>query len=314
MHNRPPGDPGCVNSLFEQPWWLDAVAPGAWSAAEIRVDGELRARLPYVVERRFGLRTVAMPALTQSLGPWLATTGSKAAKRAGRENRLLRELIEKLPRVALLRHNCHHSLTNWLPFYWQGFTQTTRYTYRIDDLSDLDAVWGGILGKRRSEIRKADRKLGVDDEEDLEVLVDLLEKTFRRQGRGLPYSRALVERVDRECSRRGCRRILSARDRDGRPHAVVYLVWDADSAYYLMGGADPDLRGSSATSLLLWEAIQYASTVSKAFDFEGSMIEGVERQFRSFGALQVPYLRIEKRSGPLELLEGVRRAAGRMRR
>ena len=28
----------CVNSFFEQPWWLDAVAPGDWGAAVVLND------------------------------------------------------------------------------------------------------------------------------------------------------------------------------------------------------------------------------------------------------------------------------------
>ena len=40
-----------VNSVFEQPWWLDAVAPGPWSAAEVRRGDEVVARLPYMRRR-----------------------------------------------------------------------------------------------------------------------------------------------------------------------------------------------------------------------------------------------------------------------
>ena len=59
-----------------------------------------------------------------------------------------------------------------------------------------------------------------------------------------------------------------------------------------MGGGDPEFRNSGATSLLMWNAIQFASTVSQIFDFEGSMIESVERFFRGFGAVQTPYFSI----------------------
>lgn len=85
-----------------------------------------------------------------------------------------------------------------------------------------------------------------------------------------------------------------ARDEHNNIHAAVYIVWDNDSAYYLMGGGDPALRNSGATSLCLWEAIQFASTVSKKFDLEGSMLEPVERFFRGFGTVQKPYFKISK--------------------
>ena len=49
-----------VNSIFEQPWWLDVVAPGRWSAAEVRRDDKVVARLPYVQRRRLGLNTIGL--------------------------------------------------------------------------------------------------------------------------------------------------------------------------------------------------------------------------------------------------------------
>lgn len=56
-----------------------------------------------------------------------------------------------------------------------------------------------------------------------------------------------------------------------------------------MGGSDPDLRSSAAISLCMWAAIKFASTVTKILDFEGSIMEPVERFFRAFCAKQTPY-------------------------
>lgn len=68
----------------------------------------------------------------------------KYANRLSEEKQLMTELTEQLPRFDLFRQNFHYSITNWLPFYCKGFQQTTRYTYRLSDLSDLDAVWAGF--------------------------------------------------------------------------------------------------------------------------------------------------------------------------
>jgi hypothetical protein len=43
-----------THTLFEQPWWLDAVAPNVWGAVEISRGNSIVARLPYVVEKRWG--------------------------------------------------------------------------------------------------------------------------------------------------------------------------------------------------------------------------------------------------------------------
>jgi len=285
--------------IFAQPWWLDAVAPGAWDAVTIESNGAVFARLPYVARRRHGLTYLIMPPLTPHLGPWLRPFPGKNASKLAEEKRLMTELIERLPAFDVFTQHFHHAITNWLPFYWRGFQQTTRYTYIIEPLSDLAAVWKGMGANIRGHVRDAARGVTVRDDLGLDVFLDLNEKTFKRQGLPMPYGRDLVARLDQACSTQRRRRILFAEDVQGRLHAAVYLVWDPQAAYYLMSGADPELRSSGATSLLVWEAIQFAATVTQTFDLEGSMIEPVERFFRSFGASQKPYLRVSKTNSPL---------------
>jgi hypothetical protein len=76
-----------------------------------------------------------------------------------------------------------------------------------------------------------------------------------------------------------------------------------------MGGGDPHLRTSGAGSLVLWEAIKFAATVSEQFDFEGSMIEPVERFFRAFGGTPTPYFSIQKLSSGMNFLRGLYHSA-----
>jgi hypothetical protein len=49
----------------------------------------------------------------------------------------------------------------------------------------------------------------------------------------------------------------------------------------------------------MWEAIKFARSVTRQFNFEGSMIEPVERFFRAFGAVQTPYFQITKTNSRL---------------
>jgi hypothetical protein len=295
-----------TNSIFQQSFWLDAVAPGAWDVVEIEAGGQVKARLPYVISRsRLGMTILSMPRLTQTLGPWLAPAEGKYAAQLARHKELMSALFAQLPAHDLFSQNFHHSITNWLPLHWQGFNQTTRYTYVIDGLSDVEKVWARFEAEARRDIRRAREHLVVRSDPDIEHFLDLNDLTFKRQGKKLPYSRELVRRLDTACAERGLRRMFFAEDSEGRTHAAVYIVWDQDSAYYLMGAADPELRNSGATSLLLWEAIQFAATVTRSFDFEGSMIESIERFFRAFGAKQVPYFHISRMSPRMAVLRGL---------
>lgn len=284
------------NSIFQKPWWLNAVAPGHWGAAEVRQGEDVIARLPYILKKKFGRTILTMPPLTQTLGPWLRPSIAKHANILAEQKDLMIELINSLPPFDFFSQYFHYSITNWLPFYWQGFNQTTRYTYVIEDLSDIDKVWNGLQPNIRREIKKAQNRFGVEvvTDLDLDIFIDLNESTFKRQGQKMPYTRDIVRRIDNACNENNARKIFLGMDKRGKIHAVVYIIWDENSAYYLMGGSDPELRNSGATSLCMWEAIKFASGVTKKFDFEGSMLEPVERFFRAFGAKQVLYFSISK--------------------
>ena len=88
--------------------------------------------------------------------------------------------------------------------------------------------------------------------------------------------------------------MLMAKDTEGNRHAALYLVWDEQSAYYLMGGADETHKNSGAYSLLLWNAMKIAAGLTRQFNFCGSMLPTIERFFRSFGGEQIPYFHLKK--------------------
>jgi hypothetical protein len=296
-----------TNSLFDEPWWLDALAPGAWDAVEVENGGRVVARLPYVRRRRGPLTVLTQPGLTQSLGPWLEPSEAKYAKRLGAEKERLTALIEALPPHHVFQQSFAPAITNWLPFYWAGFTATVRYTYRLEDLSDPDAIWSGFADPLRRSIRKAEKQLEVRDDAELEEVLPLNTATYRRQGLPNPAPDELLRRLDAAARANDARRLLVARDAAGQLHGFLYVVHDERTAYYLLSGRDAELPDAGAPSLLAWTAIQAVRETSAAFDFEGSMIEPIERFFRSFGARQTPYFRVQRAVGRLGRLVTVTR-------
>lgn len=283
--------------IFSRDWWLDALAGAdGWDVALVEEGGKIVGSMPFVMRSRLGVRWLSQPPLTQTTGPWLRPPMPEEGNPLTREKQVMEALIAQLPPFDHFMQAWHYTRTNWLPFYWKGFSQTTRYTYVLPDLSDENRLWNGLRGNIRSDIRKASGRFGLRVRQDLgiEDLLSLVGMTFARQNRPLPYAEELVRRLDAACAEHDCRAILIATDPSGRLHAGEYIVWDENAAYGLMAGADPALRGSGATSLCKWEAIRFASKLTKSYDFEGSMLEPVERQFRAFGAEQQPYSRVWK--------------------
>jgi len=285
--------------IFLMDWWLDAVCvDGPWDAALVTETntGKIRAVLPYYqVKGRLGHHYLTMPRLTQFMGPWINyPDGQKTTRKLSYEKEVLTTLIHQLPEFDSFFQNCHYALTNWLPFYWNGFLQSTGYTYVLEDLTDLNIIFNNFRSNIRREIRKAEKQVKVKVENDVEKFYRIACKTYTRQDLTYPHSMEYMRRVDEVGETNGCRRIFFAVDNKGQVHASVYIVWDSVNAYHLISGGDPQLRTSGATSLLMWEAIQFAAGVTKKFDFEGSMIQPIERFFSAFGAVPKPYFKISK--------------------
>jgi Acetyltransferase (GNAT) domain len=306
-----PGETRYANAIFQQPWWLEAVAPGRWGETTVERDGRVMGRLPYVVRGPRRVRMLTMPPLTQTLGPWVERSERTPARALGEELELLRELEAGLPPADAFVQQFSPAILNALPFYWAGYRLELRYTYRLEGLRSEAALWAGLRGNIRREIRKARTRVEVRDDLALDRFHAVWTKTFSRQGLGPPATLAQLERLDAACAARGARARLSAHDEADGIHAVSFVVWDENAAFYLLGGGDPALRTSGASSLLMWESIMRARAVTDVFDFEGSMLEPVERFFRAFGARQAPYLRVSRYSrrarAALALRSGLRR-------
>lgn len=281
--------------LFMQPWYLDAVcADGTWDAVVLEQAGQVVAGLPYFLKKKWHWQYVAMPQLARMLGPYLLPELRTPKK----EPSILEALIDQLPAgLAAFEQDFNYGAVNWLPFYWRGFRQTTRYSYVID-LSDMDAVWENLAPDYRNQkIPKARETLEVRTGLSLEHFLDVHDLSYERKGLDPPVSPEFMARLDDALAAHGCREIFYAADRNtGDIHSVAYLAWDAQSAWYLLAGDDPALRQSGAGILIAWEAIRYAHEVLKVpvFDFAGSMIRPIERVRRQFGAVQKPYFRVQK--------------------
>ena len=130
--------------FFSNSWWLDTVCPNSWDVCLVEKGGQVFASMPYYNKKKFGLNLISSPQLTQTHGPWLKSSTAKPSNRYAEEKKLLSNLISQLPNFDYFNQNWNYKITNWLPFYWNGFTQTTRYTYRFSDLSDLENIWSGL--------------------------------------------------------------------------------------------------------------------------------------------------------------------------
>lgn len=292
--------------IFSRDWWLDtACGEARWDVLLIEKKGRVLAALPLYIPCR-GI--VSMPPFTQTMGPWFApeSEDTKYTSVLGKRQELSASFIERLRAYPVFMQNFHYEVTDWLPFYWADYQQSTRYTYLLKSMDDPARIWNGMSLHIRRNIRKAKEKHHITVRRGIprEDFMRMHEATFKRQRIAIPQDTRHLRSLIDTCLKRGQGDLWGGYDAEGRIHAAAFVAWQESSAYYLAGGGDPALRGSGAHSLVLWESILALSGVCERFDLEGSMLPGVERFFREFGAIQTPYFTISK--GKLSLLDKAR--------
>lgn len=297
--------------LFLRPWWLDAVTHPDGKEWDVLLagnkKGEIEAVMPFLTGSKYGLRYALTPQMTQYTGVWIVDkAGESVSERLCREKNLQNEIIRQLEllRLSLFDLSFPLGYTYWSPFYWAGYQQETHYTFRINDLSRQDEIFGFFDYAKQKQIRKAQESgIEVDYTMTADELYDLQCIQLSDRGKSDVLSRALVRSVVEKSRSRGQGLIACAKDKEGRTHAAVFVVWDSSSAWELISAIHPDFRSSGASTLVVWEAMKQVADKTKAWDFEGSMIENVDNSFRQFGSTPVPYYRITKKSKFLNLIE-----------
>lgn len=285
-----------TNSVFESEQWLNLVAKGCWHEAIVEDNGETVARMAYFVKKN----KICLPPLTQTLGIWMSpkvTEKKRGNTQLSAQKEIVAKLLAQIPQGLQVDIHLDSNNAYILPFRWHDFRIEPTFSYRLNDLSDLDLVYSGFNKTVVKNLKVATKKVYVEECKSAAVLQELQRKTFGKQNRKNPYDEELENAVVKCCIEQGCGKLLVAYENGTKtPCSFAFLLYDENRCYYLLGGSDPQYSKYCSQNLVLWEAIKFASTVSKSFDFEGSMIEGIENFFRQFGGEQVTNYRITKLS------------------
>lgn len=284
-------------NIFHQAWWLDAVCGDQWDVVLSKDrGGQIQGCLPYFYQKRYGFILMRQPILTPYAGIILQYPHNqeKLAKRYAYDKKVTDDLIKGLPKFSYFNQHFDPEFNNGQPLHWAGYNQMTYVTYGIDLTQSLENIFSNFEGDTRTEIRKAETNLRVEQTEDVAIFYKINLKSFHYQSINPPYDLTFLQKLDKSIVHHGKRSIYLAKDENGQVHAGVYLVKDQNKLFTLMIGSDPKFRNRGAVSFLIWNIIKEEYDVFESLDFCGSMIERFQNVFRGFGAAQIPYFRVYK--------------------
>lgn len=283
--------------LFLQAWWLDATDM-PWDVLLFEQKNSIAGVYVFSYTKKLGKTIIVQPTLTQYSGPFLFyPAGASLEEKYSLQNKAYNYFIEQLEQrgYAFLEQNFHHSQRNHQPFYWNGFKQTTRYTYLLENINNMDAIWAGISHhKRQKNITKTKDLLQLRQDMSIHDFYQFYQSTLQQKGARIFYPFETLNKLYCAAKEKQQAQILSLHDHQDNLHVALLFVWDSTSAYNLIIAINPLFKSSGATSRIVWEAMLYLQGKTQHYDFEGSMIQGVALKNQSFGALQIPFHHLQK--------------------
>lgn len=284
--------------IFMMPWWMDAVCAGKqWDVILVENDGQIMGALPYLLRKRAWYKYIIMPQQTQIGGIWVTpeVTGDK-----WRTAEVCRQIKEQLDTMGLAYYYQQYAPGSLCvePMQGLGFRTRERVTYRVEDLSDLDALINSFSKNKKRQLQKA-LSLHAERTMDVEDFYKFHSRCLEGRKRKCAYSREFLLVLERKARRRGLCEILSICNADGVPYAAAFLVWDKHFMYYLIPAYDPAFGDSGASALLALEAMKLAREKHVRFDFEGSTERGIANHYKQFGSVPTKYYSVEKYYKPL---------------
>lgn len=292
-HSRP---------LFYQNWWLDTVcAHGKWQRVTASYKNTFTAEFVLFEKSKYSFSYATQPPYTPYSGLFFFPSHEVMDYPSlGAAESMVTEILKQIDEPQLLTCNLHPSITNHFPFHLLGFSQTTRYTYIIPYHSE-DIILSKMKPQLRNILKNKYNEKLVERNTPSSDLLTLLKNHFQNRQIQKFFHPDIIESLITQGLSRHCCHTYGFRNNEGILTSAVITFSDA-SSHYCVFTASAESAGSEEVSFLLWTAIKDAIATKKSFDFEGSMIPGVEKFYRSFGGDQIPYHQITKSRGFLAKL------------
>lgn len=282
--------------IFFDPEYLDIVCKsGNWDVIlEKDNTDDIVGFLVYFTVKKYGKPAIIMPPLVPFSGIWLLPSkATKVETIYKSELSIIKKLEAAIPKdLAFYTQSHFYNFQNWLPFYWKGYTQTTRYSFRLEDLSKWNL--SNVATNIRNKITKAQKTLSAKRIDNPDIVYEQVLSILTQKGIHLTLSKEMFLQLDNLLSSRSKRFILAAIDLQNQIHAVTYIIEDEGISYMMMIGSDVRFRQSGAIPFLIYHSIWETSKKNNVFDFEGSMLESLFDLFAGFGGTLKPYYRIYK--------------------
>jgi hypothetical protein len=255
-----------ATTIFDEDWWLDAAAPGAWDRVKINWDGEAVGEMAFHLERRWGLTYLKMPHLTRTMSPHLFPPPSKPVTRELHCQAIVGELLAQLPRHDRFERALVPGCASLSGFVHANMAVTHLFTFRSKPGDSAETLLQAAHQEARRAITKAQRDCSTERSADLDRFIALHRQAY---GEASLVDYATLTRLFEAAMQRGQAEIVFARLKGERDTAATIHIWDQRTVYSWLLARDGVQNYVGASSLLAFEGMKTAERLGLAFDLDG---------------------------------------------
>lgn len=284
-----------MGTIFHQTAWLGMLAGGEVRVIAVWKDEQIIGGVSLLLSKKYGVPGYHIPPFTQYFSP-LYYNAANSPQSITEEHACLESILNKIGsanHIDFKLPSGHHS---FLPYHWKGFETTVVLTHLIKGTKESYQL--GLDKKRQGELKRLKKgidagEISIEEKISEGELAMLVKETCERKNFNFNEN-VLLQLVNNAESIPA--KIISIRSKQHGLVAFGFFPYDEKAMYNLVNLSVRGIKGMLGTVnlLLLNEAIEFALDKNLSFDFEGSMLPGVEAFFRKMGGKQVPIYRVQK--------------------
>lgn len=258
----------------------------------------------YLKTKKFGLDFIKLPPYTPHCGLFFQSDSKNRSSANSFSKEVMQEVCAYFSSLksALTILAFPANVVDMQAFIWSKYKVVPNYTYRISLDQSPEEIRANFDPKNRNAINKA-LKEGV--ETSLNALSGQEIFGFFKENLGATGANiyeGILQKIMLEFSD-GTNSFCFTAHKNNSLLGMVFCIYDQQACYYLLGGVDKQAGIQGINNLLVQKSIERAKELNcRIFDFEGSMLKGVEKFFRGFGPELFPYFTVNKAMLPLEIL------------
>lgn len=281
-------------TIFHKTTWLSLISP----IVEVFVskdNDKILGGVALIKTKKNGVEGYHIPAFTQYFSPLFGNPLIKYS--IAEEHEFITELLRIIPKSGHIDFKFPSGHQNILPYHWKGFQSSVLITHTITD-SDFEIYLKNLNKNKLRELKKLElmvenKTLSVETDIEINEFFNLMKKTGDRKEFNINEN-ILKNIISKQTI--GLYKTYALSTPESGYIGVGIFPYDNRTVYNLINASTriehPLLK--TINLYCLYKAIQFALSTNRGFDFEGSMIPGIETFYRLMGGNPKPIYRVQK--------------------